>query len=79
MPSSCQAISERPVANTTSSAREMRERSPGISRAAIAGSRRLSSAYSAATPSLLSRERTAVRMSAGIGGTAARPRVSALK
>ena len=33
--------SERPVASTTSSARVMRARSPGISRAAAAGSRRV--------------------------------------
>ena len=47
MPSRCQSASERPVASSTSSARAIRMRSPGLSRSAIAGSRRASSACSA--------------------------------
>ena len=58
MPSRCQSLSERPVASSTSSARAMRERSLTISRRAVAGSRRASSACSAAAPSLCTRART---------------------
>ena len=47
--------------------------------AAAAGSRVLSSACNAATPSLESRARTLSLISAGTGGTAARPRESAVK
>jgi hypothetical protein len=57
----------------------MRVRSRGFRRSADTGSRRASSACKASTPSLSSRARTASRTSAGIGGTAERPRVSALK
>ena len=78
-PSRCQSGSERPVASTTSSARAIRVRSRGFRRSAETGSRRASSACSASTPSRSSRARTASRTSAGIGGTAERPRVSALK
>ena len=79
MPSLCQSESERPVASTTSSARAMREPSPGMSRAAVLGSRCWSSAYSGATPSAARRARIDARMLAGTGGTAASPCVSALK
>ena len=54
-------------------------RSRGFRRSADTGSRRASSACSASTPSRSSRARTPSRISAGIGGTADRPRVSALK
>ncbi len=79
MPSRCQSASDRPVASSTSSARAIRIRSPGLSRAAIAGSRRASSACSAAAPSASQRARTAARISGGVGGTAESPWVSALK
>ena len=52
-PSRCQSESARPVASSTSSARAMRVRSPGLSAARRTGSRRASSACSAAGPSAL--------------------------
>ena len=79
MPSRCQSVSERPVASSTSSARAIRIRSPGLSLTALAGSRRASSACKAAEPSASHRARTAARISGGVGGTTDRPWVSALK
>ena len=77
-PLACHSESGRPVASSTSRARAIRVRSPGLS-AALAGSRRASSACSAAGPSASIRARTAARISAGTGGTADSPCVSALK
>ena len=54
-PSPCHSPIVRPVASSTSSARRMRERSRTISRAAVFGSTRASSACSASTPSVSSR------------------------
>jgi hypothetical protein len=54
-------------------------RSRTFSRSADAGSRRISSACSASTPSRSSLARTFSRISVAIGGTADNPRVSALK
>ena len=72
--------SERPVASTTSSARVMRARSPGISRAAAAGSRCISSVCSLLVRLAFEpRAHLFADLVAGIGGTAASPRMSALK
>ncbi len=78
-PSRCQSDSGRPVATTTSSAREIRDRSLIITRWAVSGSSRTSSSCNAGAPSRCNRLLTSVRMLAGIGGTAANPAVRALK
>ena len=76
---SCQRLSGRPVAWMTSQARTWRWRSPGFSRATIAGSRSASRARKASAPIASHSPLALSRKSAGIAGIAEMPCISARK
>ena len=79
MPSRCQSVSERPVASTTSSARRCASGRPASAAPPMAGSRRAARHRAARCPRPRAARAPRARISAGIGGTAASPWVSALK
>ena len=77
--SACHCDSGRPVAASTSSARETRCLSPGSSCAAVSGSFFRNCPYCAAGPSRIRRSRISRRTSSAICGIGDRPCISARK